>query len=116
MCEPNNPFFARAGVNRVWGEFMGRGIVEPVDDFRSSNPPTNEPLLDWLARDFAEHGYDLKHLMRTIMRSHVYQLSSLPNDSNVADTRNFSRSYRRRLPPRVLLDAVSDATAIDGGF
>ena len=95
---------------------MGRGIVEPVDDFRSSNPPTNEPLLDWLARDFAEHGYDLKHLMRTIMRSHVYQLSSLPNDSNVADTRNFSRSYRRRLPPRVLLDAVSDATAIDGGF
>ena len=116
MCRPDNPFFARAIVNRIWANFMGRGIVDPVDDFRASNPPTNEPLLDWLARDFVMHKYDLKHLMRTIMRSRVYQLSSLPNKYNVADTKNFSRSYRRRLSAEVLLDAVYDVTGATDSF
>src|SRR5205807_3894725 len=78
MCQPDNPFFARAIVNRIWAQFMGRGIVDPVDDFRASNPPSNEPLLNWLARDFVAYRYDLKHLMRTIMESRVYQLSSIP--------------------------------------
>jgi hypothetical protein len=116
MTSTNNPFFARAIVNRIWAQFMGRGIVDPVDDFRASNPPTNEPLLDWLAGDFIQHGYDLKHLMRTIMHSHVYQLSSLPADYNVSDTKNFSRAYRRRLPAEVLLDAVSDVTGAPETF
>ncbi len=116
MSRPDNPFLARAAVNRVWANFLGRGIVEPVDDFRASNPPTNEPLLEWLAQDFVRNGYDLKHLMRTIMRSHVYQLSSLPNEHNLADARNFSRSYRRRLSAEVLLDAVSDVTGAPETF
>lgn len=116
MASSDNPFFAKAIVNRIWGEFFGRGIVEPVDDFRASNPPTNPELIDWLAKDFAAHGYDLRHLMRTIMQSRVYQLSSLPNEHNIADTRNFSRSYRRRLSAEVLLDAVCDVTGLKDGF
>jgi hypothetical protein len=110
MTAPDNPFFAKAIVNRVWNVFFGRGIVDPVDDFRTSNPPSNGPLLDWLAKDFIAHHFDLKHLMRTIMSSHLYQLSSLPNDTNKADLKNYSRSYRRRLPAEVLLDAVCAVT------
>lgn len=110
MGASDNPFFAKAIVNRIWAEFFGRGIVDPVDDMRASNPPTNEPLLDWLAQDFVTHGYDLKHLMRTLMQSRVYQLSSKPNDSNIADVKNFSRSYKRRLSAEVLADAVNDVT------
>jgi len=110
MVDPKNPFFARAIVNRVWGEFLGKGIVDPVDDFRASNPPSNPALLDWLASDFVAHGFDLKHLMRTILATAAYQRSSLPSESNVADQRNFSRSLRRRLPAEVLLDAVGDLT------
>jgi len=112
MTEPDNPYLARAIVNRVWAEFFGRGFVNPVDDFRASNPPVMEPLLDALAKDFVEHGYDLKHLMRTIMRSNLYQLSSLPNDTNLEDTRHFSRAYRRRLPAEVLADAVASVTGV----
>jgi hypothetical protein len=110
VCRPDNPFFARAVVNRVWGDLMGRGIVHPVDDFRASNPPTNEALLDALAKDFVAHGYDLKHLIRTMMSSHIYQLRALPNESNVRDTRNFSRFYRRRPAAEVALDAISQFT------
>jgi hypothetical protein len=116
MCDSQNPFFAKAIVNRIWSEYLGRGIVEPVDDFRASNPPTNEELIGWLAGDFVAHGYDLKHLMRTIMRSHVYQLSSLPNEHNLADNKNFSRAYRRRLSAEVLLDAVGDVTGVRDSF
>jgi hypothetical protein len=116
MVQPENPLFARAAVNRVWAQFFGRGIVDPVDDFRASNPPSNEPLLDWLAKDFVAHQYDLKHLMRTILRSHTYQLSSAANETNVGDTKNFSRSYRRRLPAEVLLDAVAQVTGTRDNF
>ena len=116
LTAPENPFFARAAVNRVWAVFFGRGLVEPVDDFRISNPCVNPPLLDALAADFAAHGYDFKHLMRTIMESRLYQLSSTPNDSNLTDTRNFSRAYRRRLPAEVLMDAINDLTGVPDTF
>ncbi len=116
MCQPENPFFARAIVNRIWAQFLGRGIVDPVDDFRASNPASNQPLLDWLAADFVAHHYDLKHLMRTIMESRIYQLSSIPNEHNVRDTKNYSRAYRRRISAEVLLDAVSDLTGAPEKF
>jgi WD40 repeat protein len=116
MTNPKNPYFAQAVVNRTWSSFMGRGIVDPVDDFRASNPPTNGPLLDWLAQDFVKHGYDLKHLMRTIMLSQTYRLSSLPNETNIADLKNYSRSYRRRLPAEALLDAICEVTEVHENF
>ena len=116
LTKPENPFFAKAAVNRVWASFFGRGMVEPVDDFRASNPAVNEPLLDALARDFQQHGYDLKQLMRTILQSELYQVSSLPNETNLANTKDFSRSYRRRLPAEVALDAVSDVTGVPERF
>ena len=93
-----------------------RGFVDPVDDIRVSNPPTNEALLDWLAQDFSTHGYDLKHLMRTIVNSRTYQLSSQPNEHNLADNRNFSRSLKRRMSAEVLLDAVCDITGVRDTF
>ncbi|MCX6856841.1 MAG: DUF1553 domain-containing protein [Verrucomicrobia bacterium] len=116
MTNPQNPYFAQAVVNRTWSSFMGRGIVDPVDDFRASNPPSNGPLLEWLAQDFVKHGYDLKHLMRTIMQSQIYRLSSLPNETNIGDLKNYSRSYRRRLPAETLLDAVCGVTEIKEPF
>ena len=112
LLEKDNPFFGRAVVNRVWGEMFGKGIVEPVDDFRASNPPTNGPLLDWLAKDFVQYGYDLKRTIRHILRSRTYQSSSLANDSNVGDDRNFARSYRRRLPAEVMADALTSVTGV----
>ncbi len=110
MTAPDNPFFATAMANRVWGQFFGRGIVHPVDDFRASNPPTNPELLRALAADFAKHEYDLKHLMRQIMSSRIYQLSSTPNKTNVQDTGNFSRFYRRRLGAENLEDILGQVT------
>jgi hypothetical protein len=116
MTKPENPYFARAVVNRIWGEFFGRGIVHPVDDFRESNPAVNDELLTWLAKDFIDHGYDFKHVMRRILTSALYQSSSLPNDTNLADNTNFSRSLRRRLPAEVMLDAVSDVIGVRETF
>ncbi len=116
LTDPENPYFARAAVNRIWGNYFGRGFVEPVDDFRVSNPVVNEPLLNALAADFTKHGYDLKHVMRTILNSELYQLSSIPNESNLADTKHFSRSLRRRLPAEVMLDAVCDVTGVPDEF
>ncbi|MEY4483581.1 MAG: hypothetical protein RL693_1033, partial [Verrucomicrobiota bacterium] len=112
MTDAKNPFFARAVANRIWAAFFGRGIVEPVDDFRISNPPSNPALLDELGKELVRQRYDLKALMRTILRSHLYQLTTVPNESNLADTRNFSRSYRRRLPAEVLTDALVDVTGV----
>jgi Protein of unknown function (DUF1553)/Protein of unknown function (DUF1549) len=107
---PDNPFFARALVNRYWKHFLGRGLVEPEDDMRVSNPPSNPELLDALADDFVKSGYDLKRLVRTIATSRAYDRSSQPNASNEADRRNFARFYARRLPAEVLLDAVGVVT------
>ena len=116
MLTKENPFFAQAIANRIWGEFFGLGIVHPVDDFRSSNPPTNDALLQWLAKDFANHGHDLKHLMRRILNSRVYQASSLPNETNARDHSNFARSLRRRLPAEVMADVVTQAVGMAGRF
>jgi hypothetical protein len=111
MTRPDNPFLARALVNRYWAHFFGRGIVDPPDDLRVTNPPSNPELLDALARDFVEHRFDLKHLVRTLCTSKVYQLSSTPNEHNQKDRQNFARFYPRRLPAEVLLDALDQITA-----
>jgi len=116
ITAPENRYFSRVIVNRVWADLMGRGLVEPVDDLRAANPPSNGPLLDALADDFRKQGCDLKKLLRTIMTSYVYGLSSLPGDRNAADTRNYSRHYRQRLRAEVLLDAVSDITGVPESF
>jgi len=116
LTEPENPYFSRAIVNRVWANFFSRGFVNPVDDFRDSNPPVNEPLLDALATHLVEQEFDLKALMGTIMRSSLYQLSAIPNPSNVRDIKNFSRFYRKRLPAETLLDAVCDVTQVAESF
>lgn len=116
LLDPANPFFARAMANRVWNGFFGKGIVDPVDDFRLSNPPSHPALLDALAAELVRSNYDLKALMRTIMNSHVYQLSSEPNETNAADTRNFSRSYRRRLGAEMMADAIADVTGVPTAY
>jgi hypothetical protein len=116
MTDAKNPFFARAVTNRVWAAFFGRGIVDPVDDFRISNPPSNPALLDALGQEFVRQKFDLKALMRTILQSRLYQLSATPNDTNRADTRNFSRAYRRRLPAEMLADAIADITGVPTSY
>ena len=116
LTSPGNRWFARAMVNRMWRNFLGRGLVEPVDDFRATNPPTNEPLLNALAADFVSHGYDLHHLIRRITSSRVYQLSSEPVAGNRDDTMAYSRYYPRRLHSEQLLDSISQATAVPEKF
>ena len=112
VTSPENPWFARNIVNRLWKHYLGRGIVEPVDDFRVTNPPTNEALLDALAKDFVDHGYSLQHTVRLILNSRVYQLSSEPNDTNRTDNLNYSRYYVKRLMAEQLVDAVSQVTGV----
>jgi len=110
VTAPDNPFFAKAIVNRMWSHFFGRGLVDPDDDMRETNPPSNPALLDALAAEFVGHGFDLKHLVRTICRSATYQASSTPDEFNRDDVRNFSRHLPRRLKAEILLDAI-DALA-----
>ncbi len=110
MATPGNPFFAKALVNRYWKHFFGRGLVDPEDDMRVTNPACNPELLDSLATDFAENGFDLKRLVRLICTSQTYALSSLPNAYNQNDKQNFSRFYPRRLNAEVLLDAIDNLT------
>jgi hypothetical protein len=109
MARPDNPFFAKALCNRMWGHLLGRGLVDPVDDMRETNPPSNPELLDALAKDFIAHHFDVKHLIRTICTSRTYQLSSVPNDWNRHDRQNHARYYGKRLIAEVLLDAVDEA-------
>jgi hypothetical protein len=116
VARPDNPFFARAQVNRVWFHLMGRGIVEPNDDFRASNPPSNGPLLDALAKDFVEHRFDLRYLIRTIMNSRTYQLSAVPNDTNRDDETNFSHVIPRPLQAEQLLDAIAQVSGVPQKF
>ncbi len=116
MTNAKNPFFAKALVNRYWKHFFSRGIVEPEDDMRETNPPVNPELLTQLADHFVQSGYDLKDLVRTICRSSTYQLSSLPNEYNVKDKQNFSRYYPKRLSAEVLYDAFHQVTATTQGF
>ena len=110
LTAKDNPMFARAGVNRLWSYFMGRGIIEPVDDIRTSNPPSNPELLDALTQDFVDSGFDMKHIMKTITRSRTYQQSIKTNKWNKADTINFSHAVARRLTAEQLLDAIGVAT------
>ncbi|MFN0172406.1 MAG: DUF1549 domain-containing protein [Bryobacteraceae bacterium] len=116
MTSPRNPFFARAVVNRMWRNFMGRGLVEPVDDFRDTNPATNAPLLNALAQDFIDHRFDLHHLIRRITASRAYQLSSIARPGNEQDKMAYSRRYPRRLTAEQLLDSISLATGVPEQF
>jgi hypothetical protein len=111
-----NQYFAEATVNRMWSYFYGRGIVDPVDDFRSTNPPTHPQLLRRLANYFADSGYDLKKLMRLIVQSRAYQLSSRTNATNEEDLVNYSHALPRPLDAEVLLDAISDVTGVQETF
>ncbi|MDB6172796.1 MAG: hypothetical protein JWL59_2107 [Chthoniobacteraceae bacterium] len=115
---PHTPMFARMQVNRIWFHLFGRGLVDPVDDFRASNPSSHPELLDALAKDFEAHGYDLRHVIRTIMASRTYQLAAEPNATNAEDETNFSHSIVRRLSAEQMLDSISTALAtplpIDG--
>ena len=111
ISDKENPFFARALVNRYWKHFFSRGIVEPEDDMRETNPPSNPELLEQLSQSFIDSGFDLKRLVRTICTSHTYQLSSLPNDHNLRDKQGFSRYYPKRLSAEVLYDAFHQVTA-----
>lgn len=110
MADPSNPFFARALVNRTWGHLMGRGLVDPVDDMRETNPPSNPELLDALAQDFIKSKFDVKHIIRTICNSRTYQLSAEPNEFNKHDKQNHARYYARRMIAEVLHDAVDQVT------
>lgn len=116
LTAPNNPWFAPALVNRVWRNFLGRGLVEPEDDFRQTNPPTNGELLDALAKDFIAHKYDVKYLIKTILTSATYQRSSLPLPGNAADDRFYSHYLVRRLPAEVILDTYAQVTGVPTRF
>jgi hypothetical protein len=116
MGDKGNPFFSRSLVNRYWKHFFSRGLVDPEDDMRVTNPASNPELLDALAKDFVEHGFDLKHLVRTICSSTIYQLSAEPNDWNQDDKQNFSRYYPKRLNAEVLLDAIDQVTGTQTTF
>jgi hypothetical protein len=110
MRSPENPYFARNLVNRFWAHYFSVGIVDPVDDMNAANPPSNPELLDWLAQEFIEHQFDLKHLHRVILNSRTYQLSHVPNETNRLDRRNFSHALVKRMPAEVALDAVACVT------
>lgn len=116
LSSPKNPFFARSLVNRYWKHFFNRGLVDPEDDMRETNPPSNPELLDALAKHFVEARFDLKDLVRTLCTSTVYQLSSEPNEFNKNDKQNFSRYYPKRLTAEVLYDAVHALTGAETKF
>ena len=112
----DNPFFAKSTVNRVWSYFFGRGIIDPVDDIRASNPPANPALLDALTKDFLDRNFDLRQLMRTIANSRTYQASIATNEWNQNDTDNFSHAVPRRLSAEELMDALALATGVRPSF
>src|SRR5262249_42590551 len=112
----DNPYFAKALVNRVWRNFMGRGLIEAEDDIRETNPPTNPELLEALVKDFVGHHYDVRHLMQTIMESATYQRSSTPLPANQADDRFYSHYLIRRLSAEVILDGYSQIVGVPTDF
>jgi hypothetical protein len=116
MAEESNPFFAKVLVNRYWKHFFKKGLVEPEDDLRDTNPPTNPELLDALAKHFIESDFDLKEAIRVIVSSKTYQLSAQPNEHNAVDHQNFSHFYPKRLQAEVLLDAVDCLTGATTSF
>jgi hypothetical protein len=116
LTSTNNPYFAGAMINRLWKHFLGTGLVEPVDDLRASNPPSNPELWALLSREFVGSGYDLHHVMRLILNSRTYQLSARTVRGNETDTRFYSHYYARRLPAEVIADAISAATGVPDKF
>ncbi len=116
MADRSNPFFAKSLVNRYWKHFFKRGLVEPEDDLRDSNPPTNPELLDALAKQFVEGKYDLKAIVRTITQSHAYQLSSQPNEHNAVDRQAYSHYYPKRMTAEVLLDSIDMVTGAKSDY
>lgn len=116
MTDPANEYFAGAMVNRLWAHFLGVGLVEPIDDLRASNPPTNPALWKALVQEFVAKGYNRKHLMRLILNSRVYQLSAATKPGNEKDTCFYSHYYARRLPAEVMLDAISQCTGVPDRF
>lgn len=116
VTDPSNEYFSGAMVNRIWKRFFGVGLVEPVDDLRESNPPSNPALWKALLLELTSHGYDRKHLVRMILSSRAYQLSSATTPANEGDLRFYSHFYLRRLPAEVLLDALAQATGVPDAF
>lgn len=112
LTDPQNPFFAKTAVNRFWKAMMGRGLVEPTDDLRATNPATHPPLLKQLADDFVEHGYDLRHTLRLIALSSTYSRNSQLSPENQSDDRYYSHAFSRPLSPEVLSDAIADVTGV----
>ena len=115
-ANPRNPFFTRTIVNRLWAHYFGRGLVEPIDDLRATNPASNEPLLEALAAHLVALDYDLKAFTRTLLDSAVYQLDSTVNDANRLDEQNYSHAAWKPIPAEVLLDALSQATGVAEEF
>jgi hypothetical protein len=116
MTDPKNPFFAKAVANRYWAHFFGRGIVDPLDDMRVTNPPSNPELLDALAKNLADNKFSLKALIRTICTSRTYQLSAVPNEFNKSDKQSYARYYPKRLQAEVVFDAVCAITESPSDF
>lgn len=116
MSEKSNPFFAKSLVNRYWKHFFKRGLIEPEDDIRDTNPATNPELLDALAKHFIDSGFDLKAVVRAITQSQTYQLSAFPNEHNAIDSQNFSHYYPKRMQAEVLLDAIDQVTGAKSDF
>jgi hypothetical protein len=116
MRQPDNPFFARSFVNRIWGHYFGVGIVDPVDDFALGNPPSNPRLLDALAQDFLDHKFDIRHVERTILLSRTYQLSSTTNETNKLDKRNYAHAYVRPMMAEVVVDVLNAAIGVTENY
>ena len=116
LTSPENPHFARSMTNRIWSYFFHRGIIDPVDDLRTTNPAINPNLLDALTKDFIEHKFDVRDLMRQVVLSEAYQRTSVPNETNGHDTLNFSRSIPRRIPAEALLDSLVQSTGVPESF
>lgn len=113
ITSPRNPYFSRAIVNRIWAQFMGKGFVEPLDGFGETNPPSYPELLNWLSKDFVEHDYDLKYLIRTILNSKTYQRSSKSNDNNKNDNKYFSKAILKPLTAEQLFNSMIEVTGIE---
>jgi hypothetical protein len=116
MVDAKNPFFAKAVANRYWAHFFAKGIVDPVDDMRVTNPPSNPELLDALADELIKSKFSLKHLIKLMVKSNTYQLSAMPNEFNKSDKKSFARYYPRRMAAEVLYDAVSQVTGSPAAF
>ena len=116
LTRPDNPYLARVEVNRVWANLLGRGIIDPFDDLRESNPPANQPLLDWLARDFVQSGFNREQVIRTILNSTTYQLASRKNESNEQDVKYFSHMQPRQLPAESLMELICQVTGVPFKF